>query len=58
MVFRITLLFGISFIISLQEPFTHINLGWLNAGISGQSLILFIGGLFLLYKATSEIHEN
>ncbi|MBB6003374.1 TerC family protein [Arcicella rosea] len=58
MVFRVTLLFGISFIISLQEPFTYIDLGWLKAGISGQSLILFIGGLFLLYKATSEIHEK
>jgi predicted tellurium resistance membrane protein TerC len=58
MVFRIVLLFGLSFIISLQEPFTHINWGWLHAGISGQSLILFVGGLFLLYKATSEIHEK
>jgi predicted tellurium resistance membrane protein TerC len=58
MVFRIILLFGLSFIISLQEPFTHINWGWLHAGISGQSLILFVGGLFLLYKATSEIHEK
>lgn len=58
MVFRVILLFGLSFIISLQEPFTHINWGWFHAGISGQSLILFIGGLFLLYKATSEIHEK
>lgn len=58
MVFRIILLFGLSFIISLQEPFTHIDWGWFHAGISGQSLILFIGGLFLLYKATSEIHEK
>ncbi|MEA5460215.1 TerC family protein [Arcicella sp. LKC2W] len=56
--FRVILLFGLSFIISLQEPFTHINWGWFHAGISGQSLILFIGGLFLLYKATSEIHEK
>ncbi len=58
MLFRITLLFGISFIISLQQPFTYIQLGWFNAGISGQSLILFVGGLFLLFKATSEIHEK
>jgi predicted tellurium resistance membrane protein TerC len=58
MFFRIVLLFGISFIISMQQPFTHIRLGWLNADISGQSLVLFIGGLFLLYKATSEIHEK
>jgi predicted tellurium resistance membrane protein TerC len=58
MFFRIILLFGISFIISLQQPFTHIRLGWLNADMSGQSLVLFVGGLFLLYKATSEIHEK
>jgi predicted tellurium resistance membrane protein TerC len=58
MAFRIILLFGISYIIAMQEPFTYINLGWLRAGISGQSLILFVGGLFLLYKATSEIHEK
>lgn len=58
MVFRVVLLFGISFIISLQAPFLYIDSTWLHAGISGQSLILFIGGLFLLYKATSEIHEK
>ena len=58
MAFRIILLFGISYIIAMQQPFTYINWGWLRAGISGQSLILFVGGLFLLYKATSEIHEK
>ena len=58
MFFRIVLLFGISYIIAMQQPFTYINWGWLSAGISGQSLILFVGGLFLLYKATSEIHEK
>ncbi len=58
MIFRVVLLFGLSFIISLQEPFVHIDWGWLSAGISGQSLILFVGGLFLLYKATSEIHHK
>ena len=58
MSFRIVLLFGISYIIAMQEPFTYINFSWLKAGVSGQSLILFVGGLFLLYKATSEIHEK
>ncbi len=58
MFFRIILLFGISYIIAMQQPFTYISWGWLRAGISGQSLILFVGGLFLLYKATSEIHEK
>jgi len=58
MFFRIALLFGISYIIAMQQPFAYINLGWLRAGISGQSLIWFVGGLFLLYKVTSEIHEK
>jgi predicted tellurium resistance membrane protein TerC len=58
MVFRVILLFGISFLISLQQPFAHIDLGWLKAAVSGQSVILFVGGLFLLYKATSEIHHK
>ncbi|WP_428662548.1 TerC family protein [Runella sp.] len=58
MIFRVTLLFGISFIISLSEPFTHIDTGWFKAAFSGQSLILFLGGIFLLYKSTSEIHHK
>jgi predicted tellurium resistance membrane protein TerC len=58
MIFRIVLLFGISFIISLQEPFMDIEWGWFHAGVSGQSLILLVGGLFLLYKATTEIHHK
>ena len=58
MLFRVALLFGISFLISLQKPFTHIELGWFSAAFSGQSVILFLGGLFLLYKSTSEIHHK
>jgi predicted tellurium resistance membrane protein TerC len=58
MAFRILLLFGIGWLISMQQPFTHIDTNWLHMGISGQSLILFLGGLFLLYKATSEIHHK
>lgn len=58
MAFRLALLFGISFVISLSKPFTHIDAGWFKAAFTGQSLILFAGGLFLLYKATSEIHHK
>ncbi|MGF7215614.1 putative tellurium resistance membrane protein TerC [Spirosoma lacussanchae] len=56
--FRLLLLMGISFVISLSKPFTHIDSGWFRAELTGQSLILFAGGLFLLYKATSEIHHK
>ncbi|QIP13084.1 TerC family protein [Spirosoma aureum] len=58
MAFRLILLLGISFVISLSKPFTHIDAGWFQAAFTGQSLILFAGGLFLLYKATSEIHHK
>jgi predicted tellurium resistance membrane protein TerC len=58
MAFRLVLLMGISFVISLSKPFTHIDEGWFKAAFTGQSLILFAGGLFLLYKATSEIHHK
>ena len=58
MVQRIILLFAVSFLIGLKNPFYYINTSWLSLGISGQALILFFGGLFLLYKSTSEIHEK
>lgn len=58
MIFRVALLFGISILIALSEPFTHINLGWFEAAPTGQSVILIVGGLFLLYKATTEIHHK
>lgn len=58
MAFRLALLFGISFVISLSKPFTYIDVDWFRAALTGQSLILFAGGLFLLYKATSEIHHK
>lgn len=55
MVFRVILLFGISILISLQKPFFQVNFNWLNFAPSGQAVILFVGGLFLIYKATNEI---
>lgn len=58
MVMRIVLLFGISFLTSLKKPFLVISESWVSGGISGQALILFLGGLFLLYKSTKEIHEK
>ncbi len=58
MVMRIILLFGISLLVAMEAPFWHINLPWVEAGISGQALILFGGGMFLLYKSVHEIHEK
>lgn len=58
MVQRIILLFAVSLLIGLKNPFYYLELSWFSVGISGQALILLFGGLFLLYKSTSEIHEK
>ena len=58
MAFRIVLLFGISWVLSLQETILNIDLSFFHANITGQSLIIFGGGLFLLYKSVSEIHHK
>lgn len=55
---RIVLLFGITMLTSMKKPFWVIDLDWIHGGISGQAVILFAGGLFLLYKSTKEIHEK
>lgn len=58
MIQRIILLVFVSFLIGLKEPFYTINLQWLHIGISWQAIILFLGGLFLIYKSTSEMREK
>ena len=58
MVMRIVLLFGISLLTSMKKPFWVFDSEWITGGISGQGIILFLGGLFLLYKSTKEIHEK
>lgn len=58
MVQRIVLLFFVSFLTSLKEPFYTIETNWLHIAVSWQAIILFAGGLFLIYKSTSEIREK
>lgn len=58
MVFRILLLMGVSYLIAMKDPLINIHLGWFEAAVSGQSLILLGGGIFLLYKSTHEIHQK
>ncbi len=51
---RILLLLSISWVVQLTNPiFTVFEIG-----ISGRDTILLSGGLFLLWKATHEIHDN
>ena len=54
MIMRILLLFAISWIIGLTEPWFTI----LDHDFAGRDLILLAGGFFLLYKATTEIHAK
>lgn len=58
MITRILLLLSVSYLIALKNPFLTINEEWLTAGFTGQSVILFIGGLFLLFKSTREIRHK
>lgn len=58
MVFRILLLFGISYLIAMQAPLWEWKTGLFESAFTGQSLILIAGGIFLIYKATSEIHHK
>jgi predicted tellurium resistance membrane protein TerC len=51
---RLALLAAISWIVKLDRPLFAIA----GHGFSGKALILFGGGLFLLYKATKEIHHK
>ena len=54
MLMRIALLFSISWVIGLTEPIFEL----LGRDFSGRDLILLVGGLFLIYKSTTEIHEK
>ena len=58
MFMRIGLLLGISYLIAMKEAWFSINLSWISAQVSGQSIILLLGGLFLIYKSTTEIREK
>mgnify|MGYP001493772751 CR=1 FL=1 len=54
MVTRILLLFCITWVMQLKNPLFAV----MGHAISGKDLILILGGLFLLYKATVEIHHK
>ena len=59
LVTRILLLCGLAFMVKLTKPLFEIpTLGILHEphGVSGRDLILILGGLFLLWKSTNEIH--
>jgi predicted tellurium resistance membrane protein TerC len=51
---RLLLLASLSFIVKLTHPLFAVA----GKEISGRDLVLILGGLFLLYKSTTEIHEK
>ncbi|WP_374763864.1 TerC family protein [Yunchengibacter salinarum] len=53
-VFRILLLFSLAFLIGLTEPVITV----FGQPFSWRNLIMLGGGLFLIWKATSEMHEH
>lgn len=66
MITRVLLLLSLAFIMKLTATLFNpgewlgiYNAAWLQKmDISGRDLILIIGGLFLIYKSTTEIHEK
>ncbi|MDR3350809.1 MAG: TerC family protein [Prevotellaceae bacterium] len=58
MLARILLLFGISLLMRLTQPLWTVETNWLYLSVTGQSIILLLGGLFLLYKSVTEIHHK
>lgn len=66
LVMRVGLLFSIKWVMGLTAPLVNFSdlLSITNPDIapylilSGRDLILFIGGLFLIYKSTTEIHHK
>lgn len=66
LIMRVGLLFSIKWIMSLTQNFLFVG-QWLGIdhpdwqrylNLSGRDLILLLGGLFLIYKSTTEIHHR
>jgi predicted tellurium resistance membrane protein TerC len=54
LVTRLILLLSLSWVIGLIEPIFTV----FNFEVAGRDLILLLGGIFLIYKSTREIHER
>src|SRR6187200_1430651 len=51
---RILLLFSLSWVMGLTRPLFSM----FNHAVTGRDLVLIIGGIFLVWKSTKEIHEK
>jgi len=54
LIVRLFLLGIVSVIIGMTSPLFYV----FDFGVSGQSIVLLIGGLFLIYKSTIEMHKS
>src|SRR5690606_9548287 len=54
LVVRLILLMSIAWLVSLTNPLFHVG----DHPVSARDLIMLAGGLFLLFKATMELHER
>lgn len=54
LVMRVVLLSAMSWLITLTKPLLTVG----PVELSGRAIILLLGGFFLLFKATSELHER
>jgi predicted tellurium resistance membrane protein TerC len=54
---RVLMLIGIGAIIALEKT-PLFNLPFVQQGVTGKDLVLILGGLFLLWKSTKEIHHK
>ena len=54
LIIRLALLASIAWVVTLTAPLISV---W-GFGLSGRDLILILGGLFLLFKGTMELHER
>jgi len=58
MALRLLLLLGITILIGMSKPWIEFHNSYMHGAFSGQSIILILGGLFLLYKSVTEIHHK
>ena len=58
MIMRILLLLSLNWMMSVTEPLFHLSLSEWEHAISLRDIILIVGGVFLLVKATYEIHDK
>ncbi|HRI16073.1 MAG TPA: TerC family protein [Verrucomicrobiota bacterium] len=55
---RVLLLLSLSWVMRLDKPFWQDSILGYQFSLSGKDLILLLGGLFLIWKSTHEIHQK